>query len=745
MRNLYILIITTILSYSAQAQLGSTTFSVGDDNANNYSGNWGTTNLGNGFSDWVFDTATPNGGFAGRFIGSFSSAIDVSGSSFGMFANSQNGAVSGATVTMPKSLEEGDSFSVTIGVNFRDGNKGFDLRNSSNTTIINFNVGSDQYNITGTPGLFGNAYDANTVITFTFTQNATDVSWTAVRSGELTGTQAGTIGSISPGTITNARFYNVSAGNVGGSERDFYLNSLEFNSLYTITGNSTINASGDVTVPYLNIQTGSTLNIPSNSNVIVSGNLNNDGALNLTSTSTNYPSIIPSTISGSGITTYNRFVNSNTNGNDLIASPVSGQSWSSFLTVNGTDLLDDGNVGPTTYAFAPFEKTTGAYINYTDATSATLTIGTGYRAATDSGTTLAFSGTPSAGNETVDIINSGPDFEEWNLVGNPYPSYLNVQAFLNHDVGGATNLQLFDAGTAAIYGYDGDATDDWTIYNLATTTASTVIAPGQGFFISADATNAGLYDLEFTPAMRSTGSTDDFIVGRNAELTFVKVNLSTNAKAYSTDVYFNNNASLGFDFGYDAQLWGNTTPDFAIYSHLVQDNSGLAMALQTLNGSDLADVTIPLGVHANQGEQLRFSIADSTLPESVNVYLDDVVANTTTLLNNSDYIITPTTSLSGTGRFFLRTSEDALSTIDNSLDVLNIFALNHSKELVVSGQLKDNTMLELFDIQGRKVWATQLDYTTLENRIDVSNLSAGVYVVNVQNNGQQKTQKVIIK
>ncbi|WP_323786926.1 T9SS type A sorting domain-containing protein [Psychroserpens sp.] len=746
MKNLYILLITILLTGSAQAQLGTTVFSVGEDDANNYGGSWGTTNQGTGFSDWTFDTATPGGGFAGRFIGSFSTALDVSGDSFGMFANSGNGAVSGATTTMPKSLEEGDSFVVSVGVNFRDGNKGFDLRNSANATIINFNVGSDEYNITGTSGLYGNAYDSNTVITFTFTQNATDVSWTAVRSGGSSGSESGTIGSISPGTIENIRFYNVSAGtnNDGGAgQRNLFVNSLEFYSLYTVTGNSTVSSSGNITVPYLDVQSGSTLNIPSNSNVTVSGNLNNSGALNLASTSTQYSSIIPN--SATGTITYNRYVNSNANGNDLVSSPVT-QSWASFLTTNGTALLDDGNTGPTTYAFGPFNKTTGAYENYTDATSATLTSGTGYRAATDSGATLAFSGTTPTGSVAVDILNSGPQEQEWNLVGNPYPSYINVQDFLNHEVStGVSNLSLFNSGTAAIYGYDGDASNGWTIYNLATTTAATVIAPGQGFFVSADATNAPLYDLEFTPSMRSTGTTDDFIVGRNANGTLIHftLNLSSNTNSFDTEFYFNPNASAGFDLGFDAELF--TNPPFSVFSYLVEENEGDAYQIQALHPSNLDDTTIPLGVRASQGVQLTFSMSLNELPPTIEIFLDDVVANTTTLLNTSDYVFTPATQLAGAGRFFIRTNDTSLSTIENSLDTLNIYALNDSKELVVSGQLQNNTMLNLYDIQGRLVLSTKLDSTVLQNRIDVSSLSGGIYVVNVQNNNQEKSQKVILK
>ena len=465
--------------------------------------------------------------------------------------------------------------------------------------------------------------------------------------------------------------------------------------------------------------------------------------LEFESSATNYSSLIlDGTVAGT--MTYERHVNINGSGstgsNDLVSAPLTGQDFASFATAN-PNILNNGAL----YLFGPFEKVTGQYVNWAATETATLEEGVGYRTGTSDNGTVTFTGTAQNGLVTNDIQNAGTNNAEWNLVGNPYPSYMNVQQFLNHDVGGVSNIQLFDTGTAAIYGYDGNALNGWTIYNSANTTASTLIAPGQGFFVGADFTNASSYDLEFTPAMRSTGSGDDFISGRNAELIYLKLKASTTTNSFGTDFYFNTNSSLGFDVGYDANIWGDTTPDFAIYSHLVQDNVGDAITLQSLDMSNLSDVTIPLGVNANQGEQLTFSIVDKTLPDAVNVYLDDVVANTSTLLNTGDYVITPTANLSGTGRFFLRTSQDVLLTIDNNQNILNIFALYSSKELVISGQLNDATTLELYDLQGRQVLSTTLDITTLENRINVSNLSGGVYVATIQNNTQQKSQKVIIK
>ncbi|WP_431137648.1 fibronectin type III domain-containing protein, partial [Psychroserpens mesophilus] len=222
----------------------------------------------------------------------------------------------------------------------------------------------------------------------------------------------------------------------------------------------------------------------------------------LESSSTSYSSLIRNgTIVGT--LEYERHVNINGSGttgsNDLVSAPLTGQPFNVFAAANPNILTNNDD---TLYLFGPFNKGTGAYVTWANTETATLDPGVGYRAGSTDNGTFTFTGTANNGNVTHDIVNAGPNNAAWNLVGNPYPSYMNVQQFLLHDVGGVINLQLFDAPTAAIYGYDGSALNGWTVYNLATTTASTVIAPGQGFFVSADATNDDLYDLEFTPAMR---------------------------------------------------------------------------------------------------------------------------------------------------------------------------------------------------------------------------------------------------
>ncbi|WP_282030615.1 T9SS type A sorting domain-containing protein [Winogradskyella eximia] len=515
------------------------------------------------------------------------------------------------------------------------------------------------------------------------------------------------------------------------------------------TNDDIIVASGDAAIS-VNTSADNVIVNPGASLTINSGvTLTVDGDVTLESVSNSYSSLMyDGTIVGT--IKYERYVNSNSGGNDLISAPLAGETWSSFLAsdTNAADLLDNGQTSPTTYAWAPFDKSIGAYVNYTDATVATLTSGTGYRAATDAGTTLTFTGTVPTTTVPVNITDEGPNHPDWNLVGNPYPSYINMFNFLFYEVGttgsGVYNYNLLE-DLSGIYGYDGDASDGYNVSTLADALDGRLIAPGQGFLLAADDAQVAGYDLTFDPNMRSTGSSDDFIAGRNSNiLTYFKLNASNADKNYSTRFYFNEESSQGADHGYDGKVWG-TPPSFALYSHLAQENTGLAIALQSLNTSDMMDVVIPLGVNANSGEQLTFTITESTLPTTVDVYLDDTVNNTSTLLNNGDYVITPITNLNGTGRFYLRVTDNALSLNDEDFNSIKIYTKKSPRSIFIQGIINEGTTARIHDIQGRLVYSTDLESNNLVNEINASNFQDGVYVVTLIDGSKQKSQKVIIR
>ncbi|WP_296385133.1 T9SS type A sorting domain-containing protein, partial [Winogradskyella sp.] len=399
------------------------------------------------------------------------------------------------------------------------------------------------------------------------------------------------------------------------------------------------------------------------------------------------------------------------------------------------------NTGQTLYLFGPFEKPTNDYQLYSNVESANLEVAKGYRAASTNNQTFMFSGAVTNSALNVPIVKTGSSNAKWNLIGNPYTSYIKLADFLT------ANLTELDPQSVAVYGYDADNGNGsvWAIWNLAYSDANpnTLIAPGQGFFVSS---KDGGSNLSFTPSMRSSGSSDDFIAGRTTTNSIVHsiIEISSGTQTYDTEFYLTNNATLGLDLGYDAEHFGGAPSDFAIYSELTENSQNLDMAIQSIGFDDINNnPIIPLGVNVDQGEQVTISMVDSNI--EYDVYLEDAHTNTFTLLNTSDYSFTADTNLSNTGRFYLRFTQNALSISDSDLSKIQVYTNSNLEQIVVKGILSENTELTLYDIQGREILKRTLDSRDNSHTIGTSQYTSGVYLIKLANNLNTVTKKIIIR
>ncbi|WP_296383696.1 T9SS type A sorting domain-containing protein [Winogradskyella sp.] len=246
--------------------------------------------------------------------------------------------------------------------------------------------------------------------------------------------------------------------------------------------------------------------------------------------------------------------------------------------------------------------------------------------------------------------------------------------------------------------------------------------------------------------MRAIGSSDDFIDRSSTPNNALsELFLSNESDTRSTKIYFVNNQTRGLDPGYDAGAFGGSGA--GIYTHLVEDNTGVNLAIQALPYQDFNDVVVPVGVNVNAGVQATLGLNSSTtnIPSNINIYLEDNVANTWTLLNSNDYTFTPTVSLNGTGRFYIHFSSSVLSVKNDVLNGLNIYTDQSIKQVIVKGQLNSDTVATIYDIQGRVVLSKELSINSTTNTIDVNNLSAGIYIVKLKNTSETRSQKIILK
>lgn len=188
---------------------------------------------GSAFQPWVL-TIQGSSGFGGYFIGdskalsgSTGADINVGGESFGMYGGGGD-KVAEAVRSFSSALSIGQTFSIDLAVNFRGGFKGIDLRDGSNSTIFNFNIGNvglgDDYTVQGATtgsGSIGNTYSSNTAFRLSFTQTtAGGGNWTILRSGGTTDSDSGTYTGVAAG------FKLYVGGTSGGSENDLISNNL---------------------------------------------------------------------------------------------------------------------------------------------------------------------------------------------------------------------------------------------------------------------------------------------------------------------------------------------------------------------------------------------------------------------------------------------------------------------------------------------------------------------------------------
>ena len=203
-----------------------------------YASGWTNgSNGGFGFGPWTITANPPGTTSAETFVGDSTTLapnnsggnVNTSGVSFGLFG--YNDAYVNAIRSFNAPLSIGQTFSIQIAVNYRNGNKGFDVTDPNGNNIFDLNIGGDDYSVNntggGTTNLFDKAYDPNTVFTVYITQTSdTEGSWTIIRSGGMSGTASSGIFPYQ-GVAAGINIYNVQTTD-GNLPQDYlFVNNLQ--------------------------------------------------------------------------------------------------------------------------------------------------------------------------------------------------------------------------------------------------------------------------------------------------------------------------------------------------------------------------------------------------------------------------------------------------------------------------------------------------------------------------------------
>jgi hypothetical protein len=512
--------------------------------------------------------------------------------------------------------------------------------------------------------------------------------------------------------------------------------------------------STDVSITSITLSSGASLFVEHTSSLTVSVNFTNNGTVTLGSSADNFSSLIVEG-TASGDITYNRFVNVyddlNGGGWDFVGAPA-GMTIADFITANGSNIQVLGD----DYAFAQYDNATGQYTRYPTASqTGSFTPAQGYALAMAAedlppppsgvvpGTTAFFTGTMETTSQSINIVNNhanGAGGRRWNLVSNPFPSFIkgNGAAGTNNFLD--TNSAVMDDTFTGVYGWNGS---DYDIYNLLDGAFS--IAPGQGFWVAALSTTDAA--LDFTAAMRTTTGTGDFIQGPQLLTYNVALKLySGEIEQAKTNLYFRDGLTLGLDPGYDAGAYNQSTK---LSTRLAQGSQETAFAKNAMGMDAMQDTRVPLEIRQNAGQAFTISIANMELPEDISVYLEDTLNGTLTSLKDGDFELTAQSDLSGAERFFIVFKDNSVLSSGDTLGIntLNIYKANTESFVTIAGITPDLGKLDvrLISMLGVVVKQTLLNTTITTQRVSTDGLTSGLYVVQIKSGNQIITKKVIIK
>ena len=501
-------------------------------------------------------------------------------------------------------------------------------------------------------------------------------------------------------------------------------------------------ATGTVVCNNLTIEPGAVLIIAPDGSLTVNGTLTNNqiSGIILQSDASRTGSLIVNAVAGTGTTVAQRYMT--TGAWHMVSCPINGESVANFISGNSHIATRTDGVSRGLMDYDPANNKWNLF--FTDGlANGNVGSGKGFAIHTNVSDIVTFNGSLQAGPQTITGLIAG----SWNCVGNPYSSTIGINSnssatanFLNENGINATNL---DPNYGVIYIWDQpDASNGqpgkYTIISNTPLDNGYDVQQGQGFFVKM---NSGATSLTFNRNMQIHNPTLGFKATK-AVWPIIKLHATAGGQTSTTYLAFNNAMHKGLDPTYDAGLLKESA-DIAVYSHLVDGNTGIPFAIQASPDNE-SGMLIPIGLDYNTGGQVVFSADLVNIPSDCKVILEDLVARTITDISKANYTVTVDPKTSITDRFRLYTSK-AISGVDQGSLVGKLFAYaDRNVEIRVIGNVSKNTVATLYDIYGRVVLVKTLEEGSV-NIIPLKNNKIGAYVLSVNDNGKISGFKILVR
>lgn len=431
------------------------------------------------------------------------------------------------------------------------------------------------------------------------------------------------------------------------------------------------------------------------------------------------------------------------------SSPVSGQNLLNFSPLTLTNRF---------YVYDPLSGSNGAYLpinpstnSFDEAKGYLIRVANNWSTSTPTIYPGVYSGVPNNGDATL-LLGQGAT-TGYNLIGNPYPSTISANAFIDANLNSTGTINKTIDGTLYFWTHTTQAnasgyylSNNYATYTKlgATSASSSSIFPngtiqvGQGFLVNATSNS----NITFNNAMRTNNLSDQFFRSSNAnqnlnenESYTIRLNLNyNNEKVGQQLVGYTSQSTEGIDAGYDGELLAQSNT-ISFYSLI--GNGKYAIQAKGLPFTS-ADI-IPLGFTTPIDGNFSISLNEyDTFFDATNIYLKDNLTNIYHDLKLNDYTFA-TAIGEYNQRFEIHYTNAQLGNEILNLEVVNLVKFDNKLALKSSEIIKE---IEIYDLLGKLIYANR---SINENELELENDSFKnqMLVVKVKVNNQWIVKKAI--
>ncbi|SHG26120.1 Por secretion system C-terminal sorting domain-containing protein [Flavobacterium fluvii] len=380
-----------------------------------------------------------------------------------------------------------------------------------------------------------------------------------------------------------------------------------------------------------------------------------------------------------------------------------------------------------------------------------------------------FRGKPNDGTINIPVL-----LGEWTLTGNPYPSAINLQAFLLGEVNCTGTAYFWEQDKMVNSHYVADYKGGYGTYTAANAYVPAVFFTydGLGNEVSNIGSSGKSYERRYSPigqAFLVEGLANGNVQMKNSYRVFVKegagneseferIKNDKNKKSAadpSPQIRFNTVLDNGpisqmvliFDpastDGVDRALDGASPNDGPANNYFVLNNSEYVINVLPFN----IDKKIPIGFRNYAQANYKITVNQMlNIPEVSNVYLHDKTTNIYYDIKNSFYDLTLPAGTYNT-RYEITFKNGTLGTEDMESQRFLVQQDNVNKNLTINNPKQSELVsCNLYDVVGRLIFSKDKLGTNSSYSFSTANLSNGVYIVKLTANDKSEMgTKIIIK